>query len=174
MTVAVLAVLVGVVSFRGGAGEKSEVAKVLALIERLQAACALHHAHTGTYAREYTNYAAPHRQLSAKQATPGWCGPYLDAPLAHGSSNPFGNLHLYDNPRANSWVPGFDVDGDGAVDVDTRANMLWLSGVDEETARVLDRALDGTPDGDAGGEWSESGRLRYDAGARYAFVLIHH
>ena len=171
VTMTILAILVGVVSFRSASVvDRGRVTKVLSLVDTLRSACALYHADTGAYAREYTNYAPNNRRLSAQQTVNGWSGPYIEAPLAHNTSNPFGNLHLYDNPLANNWIPGFDLDGDNTVDVTSGANMLWLSGVDQEAAEKIDEALDGNLQG----TWTDAGRVRYSPASRYCWVLIYH
>jgi len=170
VTMTILALLVGVVSLRQSSEvERTEATKVVSLVERLQEACALYHADTGQYAYEYTNYGDSHRRLSAGQSSSGWGGPYLDGPLAHNLSNPFGSLHLYNDPTTNGWIQGFDVDGDGMVDVDSDANMLWLSGVDEDCAMQLNEAFDEGVEG----VWSESGRVRWSSSSRYAWVLVY-
>jgi len=170
VTMTILVLLVGVVGFRqGGPVERTESDKVVSLVERLEEACAAYHTDTGEYAYEYTNYAEAHRRLSAGQNTSGWGGPYLDGPLEHNLSNPFGSVHLYNNPRANEWIPGFDMDGDGMIDLDSDANMLWLSGIDEECAMLLNDTFDE----DVEGEWSESGRVRWSSSSRYAWVMVH-
>ena len=174
VTMTILAILVGVVSFRSGAViEKSKVTKVIQLIDTLQSACALHHADTGEFALEYTGYAAQYRELSAVQATPqGHNGPYLDGPLTANHDNPFGNLHLYNNPKANNWIPGFDVDGDGTLDVDTalKSNMLYLVGFNEANAKLLEEAFDDH----IPGTWSDTGMVRYKASNSTVYVLVHH
>lgn len=171
VTMTILAILVGVVSFRSGSVvEKSKVTKIISLIDTLKSACALHHADTGEYAYEYTNYNRKHRKLSADQKTSGWGGPYIDGPLTHKNSNPFGSLHLYNNPKANNWIPGFDVDADGSVDVTSNANMLWLSGIDEDTGKLIDDALDKG----LKGNWKDRGRVRYSSSSKYCWVLIYH
>ena len=170
VTLSILAILVGVVSFRSGdVVEMSRVSKVLTLIETLESACAQHHADTGVLAHEYPGYSAEHCELSSDQDTPGWNGPYVDGPLTHNHSNPFGSLHLYDNPRTNDWIDGFDVQGDGQIEVEENANMLWLSGVDEESAQMIDDEIDA----DVEGEASKTGRVRWDRANNYCWVLIH-
>ncbi len=170
VTMTILAILVGIVSFRSGSVvEKSKVTKVLQLVDALKTACALHHADTGQYAYEYTNYTGTHRKLSADQTTTGWTGPYIDGPLSHNNSNPYGSLHLYNTPTAKSWINGFDVDGDGTTDVTTSANMLWLSGVDEASAVKIDDALDAGINGD----WTFTGRVRWSSSSRYMWILIY-
>ena len=67
------------------------------------------------------------------QATPqGHNGPYLDGPLTANHDNPFGNLHLYNTPKVLNWIPGFDVDGDGTLDVDTAASSDMYLGTLKE------------------------------------------
>jgi prepilin-type N-terminal cleavage/methylation domain-containing protein len=170
VTMTLLAILIGVVSLRsGGVAEESRVAKIVSLIDTLKGACAMYHADTGQLAHEYTNYAESHRDLSAQQAADEWGGPYLDGPLSNYQSNPFGGLHVYDNPKVNGWIPGFDVDGDGAVDVATAANMLWLDNIEEEYAARIDGAFDGS----VAGEWSETGMVRWSPSDKHCYVLLH-
>lgn len=169
-TLSILAVLVGLVSFGSGRPvEKAKLARLLDLVERVESACGRYHADTGRFAYEFSGTAAPHRRLSAPQSEEGWSGPYLEAPLEHLVSNPFGSVHLYNDPRVNDWIPGFDLDGDGAAEITDGANMLWLSGVDGATARALDRALET----EVRGAWMDTGRLRYDGKRGFAWILVH-
>jgi len=170
VTLALLAVLIGFIGFegRGDSARARQVGQLVALVERLQVACERYTADTGRLAYEYTNYAGPHRKLSAPQKLPGWNGPYLPEPFAHQVSNPCGNLHLYNDVRANGWIPGFDVDGDGVLEVTGPANMLWLSGLEPSTAAALDRRLE---TGRAS-EPEEQGRVRFDPRRGFAWVLI--
>ncbi len=169
VTMTILAILVGVVSFRSGSVvEKGKVTKVLSLIGALKSACALHHADTGSYAYEYTGYDAPNRKLSADQTDSGWSGPYIDAPLTDGGSNPFGGLHVY-KTATGAGCPGFDTDGDGVIDVGDSANMLYLSGVDEKTAKMIDSAFDEGLNGD----WYDSGKVRWHSTWNRCWVLIY-
>lgn len=169
-TLSILAVLVGLVGFGSSQPvDREKVTRLLDLVEEVGAACARYHADTGRLAYEFSGTAAPHQRLSAVQEEAGWAGPYLAAPLRHLVSNPFGSVHLYNDPRVNDWIPGFDLDGDGAAEVTSEANMLWFAGIDGPTARALDQALEpGAP-----GSWTASGRVRYDAGRGFAWILVH-
>ncbi len=172
VTMTILAILVGVVSFRSGSlVEKGKTAKILSLVDTLRTACSLYHADTGQYAYEYTNYAATHRKLSGTQTSvAGWNGPYIEAPLTHNGSNPYGSLHVYNNVQANSWIRGFDVDGDGTEDVTSTGNMLWLSGIPEEAAKQIDAALDKG----VKGTWTDSGRVRWSSSSKYCWILLYY
>ena len=171
ITMTILSILVGVVSFRSGAVvEKSKITKISSLVDTLKTACALYHSDVGSYAREYTNYAANNRQLSGTQTTAGWAGPYLETPLAHNNHNPYGQLHLYNSVTANGWIPGFDVDGDGTPDVTGEGNMLYLASVTAEAAKTLNDTFDaGVP-----GDWQDTGRVRYQPGTRRTQVLVYY
>lgn len=170
VTMTILAILVGVVGFRSGSViEKSKTTKILSMVDSLKSACALYHADTGQYAYEYTNYGTGHRKLTGSQTLSGWSGPYLDAPLTHNGSNPFGSLHIYNYPKATG-CPGFDMDGDGTIEIVDKANMLWLSGIDEESAQALNDSLDRG----AKGTWSDSGRVRWNSSSKYCWILLHH
>lgn len=171
ITMTILSILVGVVSFRSGAVvERSKVSKIGSLVGTLKTACTLHHADTGNFAREYTGYAASNRLLTGTQSTAGWNGPYLETPLAHGNHNPYGQLHLYSTVTANGWIAGFDLDGDGTNDVTGAANMLYLSGLTPEAAKMLNDTFDTNVKGD----WRNTGRVRYDASSKRAYVLIYY
>jgi len=170
VTMTLLAVLIGVVSLRSDdPEEEGRVARLISLVETLSGACAMYHDDTGELAHEYTNYAESHRDLSAQQDAEGWGGPYLDGPLSNYQSNPFGGLHIYDDPMVNGWIPGFDLDGDGTAEVTTAANMLWLDNIEEQHAVRIDRAFDAS----LAGDWSESGMVRWNPTEKHCYVLLH-
>ena len=128
VTMTILSVLVGIVSFRSGSVvERSKATKIVGMIDTLRTACALYHVDTGDYPYEYTNYGAVHRKLSGTQTAAGWNGPYIDTPLTVNNSNPYGSLHLYNRVTANSWITGFDVDGDGTEEITSDGCMLYLA-----------------------------------------------
>ncbi len=171
ITMTILSILVGVVSFRSGAVvEKSKISKISSLVDTLKTSCALYHSDVGSYAREYTNYAASNRQLSGTQTTAGWAGPYLETPLAHNNHNPYGQLHVYNSVTANGWIPGFDLDGDGTADVTGAGNMLYLASLPAEAAKILNDTFDSG----VAGNWQDTGRVRYQSGSRRAQVLVYY
>ena len=140
-----------------------------ATINRLEGACSEFRKDTGHFPLEYTAYAASSRDLTEGHGIPGWRGPYLPEPLAHGRSNPFGSLHLYNNLSANSWIDGFDLDGDGIIDRRDGGNMLWLSGIRPAVAEWLNSWLDV---GESNG-WRRRGRVRYDTRRQFCWVLLN-
>ncbi|MFT7679018.1 MAG: general secretion pathway protein G [Planctomycetota bacterium] len=171
ITMTILSILVGVVSFRSSAVVgRSKVSKISSLVDTLKTACTLHHIDTGSYAVEYTGYAANNRKLTGTQSTAGWSGPYLETPLSHNNHNPYGQLNLYNTVTANGWINGFDLDGDGTDDVTGAANMLHLADMPAEAAETLNDTFDRGIDGD----WQDTGRVRYDSGTKRAFVLIYY
>lgn len=172
IAISLIALLVGVVGFRGGAVvEKGKVSSIVQLVKSLQTAAALHHSDTGRYPREYADSKASNRHLTAEQSFAGWAGPYLERPLSQkNASNPFGNLNLYNRTSVGNWIPGFDMDGDGTVDVSGDANLLLLTGIDENVAQGLNDAFDRG----IGGDWKSSGRVRWNEGASRAYVLVYH
>lgn len=154
-----------------GMGERGRVAKALQLAETMKLACQTYHLDTGAYPHEYAGYGASNRKLSAKQSSSRWKGPYIESPLVHGSTNPFGGtVHLYNTVTANGWINGFDIDADGALDVKKEGNMLYLSGVPETAAVSINEALDGEQ---MPGDWNKTGHVRYDAAKRSLFILVH-
>jgi prepilin-type N-terminal cleavage/methylation domain-containing protein len=171
IAISLIALLVGVVGFRGGAVvEKGKVSAVVQLAKSLESACTLHHADTGALPREYAGSTVANRQLTATQTYSGWAGPYLERPLSNNkSSNPYGNLNLYNTTTVGNWIPGFDTDADGTVDVSGAANMLLLTGIDEAAGEALNDAFDRG----LAGDWRTTGRVRWDQAATRAYVLIY-
>ncbi|MBI5432730.1 MAG: prepilin-type N-terminal cleavage/methylation domain-containing protein [Planctomycetes bacterium] len=170
IAVALLATLAAVVAMRsGGAIDKGKVGAVLQSVDSLKTACVSYHADTGSFAWEYSGYSATDRKLSGTQTAAGWAGPYLEAPLASGQNPWNGTIHVYAT-SATAGQAGFDVDGDGAVDVTSNSNMLYLSNVPATAAQSIDNALDKG----AAGTWSTSGRVTYTASGGVLRILLHY
>ena len=171
VAVSILSILAATLALRaGGMIDKGKNGKVIQLISALKTACEMHHADTGSFAREYSGYAPKHRKLSAKQTQTGWDGPYLEAPLTH-KQNPYnGSTHLYNSVTANSWLTGFDVDGDGTDDVTSQGNMLWMSNVPAAAAESINDSFDAG----IGGNWSATGRVRYNESNKHLYVLLYY
>ena len=152
-----------------GLAERSRVAKTLILVDVLRKAGSNFRADMGKYGRELAGGAVPDRELSAPQTTDRWKGPYIERPLVDHMTNPFrGRISLFSKIDAHGWIPGFDLDGDGKLDVKGSGNMLWLSGVPESAAKRIDRKLDeGTP-----GVWAETGGVRWKPANEALFVLL--
>lgn len=173
VAVSILAILAGAMAVRtGGLLGKSKAARAVQLTETLNLACTAYHSDTGQLPLEYSGYQAQYRDLSAEQTAAGWDGPYIDGPFrVDGGTNPFGGgkAHLYNNLQANGWVSGFDLDGDGSLDVQSNGCMLYLNQVEEGDAQRFDSLIDkGIP-----GSWQDSGRVRYIAGSRIVLVLVY-
>jgi prepilin-type N-terminal cleavage/methylation domain-containing protein len=171
IAISIIAILSGVVMMRSrGVVDSSRVSKVLQNIETLRMACAQFNSDTSQTATEYQGYSAAYRQLSGTQTMTNWKGPYLDSPFVAGQSNPWGTTaHLYNTVTANSWITGFDVDGDGTNEVTGTANMLYLDNVPPESAKSLNDSIDGS----LAGVWSDSGKVRYIAASRIVLVLVY-
>lgn len=171
VAVSILSILAATLALRsGGMIAKGKNGKIINLISTLKTACALHHADTGNFAYEYSGYGNSHRKLSGNQTTTGWDGPYIEAPLTH-KQNPYnGSMHLYNSVTANSWLTGFDIDGDGNNDVTSSGNMLWMSNVPEDAAQSINDSIDaGIP-----GTWSSTGRVRYNSSSKHLYVLLYY
>lgn len=166
-----ISILAGTVAMRsGGMIDRGKTSEVVSLARTFKAVCASYHADVGSYAREYANSSAGNRRLSADQPFNGWSGPYIESPLAP-AQNPFGGtLHLYDNVRAAGRIPGFDVDGDGRLDVKGTGNMLFLTKVEHEDAEAIDKSIDGS----LAGYWSKAGRVRYKWDKKELFILVYY
>ncbi len=172
ITLSLISILIGVVGFRSSSVlEKGKVSAILQMTRALTTACALYQSDTGLLPVEYPgSSSSDFRDLSSIQTSAGWAGPYIDKPLAHQTSNPYGNLRLYNRVNVNGWIPGFDVDGDGNIDVATSGNMMWLDKITEEVASTIDRQMDsGVP-----GDWATTGNFRWDIGREDGYVLVFH
>lgn len=171
VAISILSILAATLAMRaGGMIDKGKTSKVIGLSNTFKTVCASYHADVGTYAREYANSSAGNRRLSAKQTAPGWSGPYIESPLTPGQ-NPFGGtIHLYDTVKAGNRIPGFDVDGDGTLDVKDAANMLYLTKVEEAAATAIDSSIDR----DLKGSWDKAGRVRYKKNKKELFILVYY
>jgi prepilin-type N-terminal cleavage/methylation domain-containing protein len=170
VAVSILVVLAGVIAYRsGGLVETSKSAKAVQLVGALKNACAAYQADIGSLPYEYAGYSAAYRQLSATQTMAGWKGPYIESPFTTTGTNPWGGTaHLYNTVTANSWITGFDTDGDGTNDVTAQGNMLYLYGLNSAQAQTLDAALDrGVP-----GTWTDTGKVRFVSNS-FVLILIH-
>lgn len=150
IAIAIIAILVGVVGYRSGSAiQRGQASRLLQLVNSMEQAAATHYADTGRYPREYeVTQPASSRHLSSPQTYGGWQGPYTDRPLANNDTNPFGTVRIYETLQANSWIPGFDTDGDGTADLTGSGCMLYLIGVPQEVVEAIDEALDGGIPGD--------------------------
>jgi type II secretory pathway pseudopilin PulG len=157
VAISILSILAATLAMRaGGMIDKGKTTKIVGLANTFKTVCASYHSDVGSYPREYANSTAANRRLSAKQATTGWSGPYIESPLTPGQ-NPFGGtVHLYDVVTAGNKIPGFDTDGDGTLDVKAGASMLYFSKVPAAAAE----AIDDTIDRDLKGTWSNAHRER--------------
>ena len=177
ITMTIMAILVGVVSMRaGGQTDKAQATKIMKIADELKTACALYHADTGFTAREYSNYqGATYHRLALDPGVTGWAGPYLEKPLNRSMAPTAGNIHLYNySPSGYTGGNGFDLDGDGTVDVagqvGNNSNCLVVWGVDQEVAEHVDEAFDRNLPGD----WTDAGQVEYTAGSRRLAILIYH
>jgi general secretion pathway protein G len=170
IVLALIAALAGVVTMRSGnIIRKGQVSTIIQLSNTLKAAAASFYADTGTYGREYdhASYSGTNLELSGEQSINGWDGPYLEEGITAKDDNPFGALHFYDTPTG-AGNSGFDLDADGTDDVTASANMLYLAGVTEEVAEILDDHYDLG----VGGTWNETGRFNWNSGNSRAFILV--
>ena len=170
IAISVLAIIAGVVGLRSGSViEKSKATNALQMIDTLKSASIMYHTDTGQFAREYAGYGASARNLTATQSVAGWAGPYIENQLPV-NANPWGGTtHLYNTVTAGNWIPGFDFDGDGTLDVTGAGNMVYMQRADEAAAQAVDAAIDkSTP-----GNWNETGRVRYVSSGQRLLVLVH-
>lgn len=170
VAIAVITLLAGtVVPMVSGVSRQGQVAKILSVADTLKKACARYYADTGQVALEYSGPSyttANHSRLSMDQTTAGWRGPYIDHPLAY-SDHPLGTtVHVY-NSFASVPSSGFDLAGSGTDSVTGSGNFLYLSGIPEELAEMVDEALDRGLTGD----WKSTGQVEWDNSRLYIFLL---
>jgi len=171
ITLALIAILVGVVSFRSSSVlEKGRVSAIVQLAKNLQTACVTFNSDTGLYAEELPGYAATRKDLSADQTTvAGWAGPYIDKPLANPGSNPYGNCYLYRQATSGNNA-GYDLDADGTPEITGNACSLRLDSITQEVAQRIDEALDKG----FTGTWTGTGNVNYDAARQRVHILVFH
>ena len=169
ISLVVIAMIVGVVAVRsGGVVNRGRTTHVIQLVDTLKKASAQYHADTGEMPREYAGGAANDCRLSGAQTVAGWRGPYIESPLTT-AMNPSGNtLNLYDTPAVQGNA-GFDTDADGVNDVTSSACTLWLSGVTQADAQAIDAAFDKG----VGGNWYDTGRVKWSSSTAYCWVLVY-
>ncbi|MBK8975101.1 MAG: prepilin-type N-terminal cleavage/methylation domain-containing protein [Planctomycetes bacterium] len=167
VVISVLALLAGIaLPMLGTTTNDARVAKLVATVDQLRKACQRHHGDTRQYAIEQTGATgAVKHSLSAPQQAEGWRGPYLDHALS-AADNPFESfVHVHDELDVNRG--GFDLDGNGDLDLRGRGNVAIFGNVDEESAQRIDAALDrGIP-----GDWNETGRVQWRRNT--LFVLLY-
>jgi len=169
ISLAVIAMIVGVVAVRSsGVINKGKASRVIQLVDTLKKASAQYHADTNALPWEYSGSSAVNRKLSGTQTLTGWQGPYMESPITSAMSPSGRTLHMYATPTANGNA-GFDTDGDGVNDVTANACCLWLSGITQADAQVIDAAFDkGLP-----GNWYETGRVKWKSSNSYCWVLVY-
>ena len=171
IAMSIIAILVGVVGFRSGSAiQRGHASRLTQFIKGMEKACAAHYADTGRHAREYEiSFAASNRMLSTEQPTNGWQGPYIERPFANNDTNPFGVARIYNAFNANSWITGFDMDGDGTADQTGTGSMLYLTNVPEEVVEKLDASFDGGIPGD----WKATGRVIWQDTSNRVLVYLY-
>lgn len=173
VVVAILAMIAGLLAPAvGNAMQDAKATKVLAVSDAVKKAAATHYNDTGTYAIEYSgsSYSAgQYHQLSLKQTTPGWEGPYMDHPLSSGD-NPFGGfVYLYNNLTGGSAKPdGFDPTGAGSTTATGNGQFIGFGSIPENVAQLVDEAWDKNVPGD----WKSSGRVEYSSANGGTLMLL--
>ncbi len=164
--IGILAALV--VPQMSGAAESAKVSKVLQVVDVCRTAAEAHYAHTGMTAREFSDSTSDaDRQLSIKQASVGWKGPYIGHPLA-ASDNPFGGVvRVYDDFDSGSVHPGgFDLTGRGSDTSTGRGQYIAFTNIDEIHGKAIDDAIDGGIEGN----WKNTGRVEWAKNTVMVFI----
>jgi prepilin-type N-terminal cleavage/methylation domain-containing protein len=169
IALAVIAMIVGVVAIRsGGVINKGKATRVVQLIDTLKKAAAQYHADTNRFAIERMNGNLANRDLSGTQTVAGWQGPYLESPLTAGMHPSSGTMHLFDTSVVNGNT-GFDIDGNGVLDVTDSCNTLWLNNVTQVDAQAIDTVFDKG----IAGNWYDSGRVKWNSTTSQCWVLVY-
>jgi len=151
------------------ASESAKVSKVLQIVDGVRTAAQAHYADTSRLAREFSNSsAAAERQLSVRQDSPNWKGPYLTHPLSDGD-NPYGGIiRLYDDFTTGPIHPvGFDLIAQGSDTATGAGQWLMLTQISELIAREVDQAIDRG----IGGDWRNTGRVEWQNNTLMIFLL---
>lgn len=176
MIVALASVLLPVIQ---SVKDDADAAIIASTVETMRSAALRFYEDNGRFPREGTDFTtASEHELSIQQTgLAGWRGPYLDHVLVRGDS-PFGN-QIYVKP----WLTystngqGFDLTGDGTLDATGTSPvggamldgaMIRFWGVPLAVAQKVDTAFDGN----LGGEWQDSGRVRYQATTWYLDIFL--
>lgn len=173
VTIMILLIGIAVPAFNSIQAD-AKAAKILALYNTLRSGCQRHIADTSQTAREYgsaANSAVTDHELSLAQTTASWKGPYIDHPL-NGSDNPCGgDVFLCENLSESFAVTnGFQLTGGSGPAITGVGQMVYLSNVPEDIARIVDHGLDkeGT-----GGDWTVEGRVEWtsaNGGSLFIFI----
>ncbi|MCB9830891.1 MAG: hypothetical protein H6807_00325 [Planctomycetes bacterium] len=149
-----------------------DVERILGTVARLEQATQKHRRDTGRFAVEDSRVAEPVRhQLSARQGTKGWAGPYLDRPLGP-ADNPAGGLVIlhasFQGDLAVPYERGFRINGPNSPPRRGPGQFVSFHDVPEHLARLVDDALDRG----VAGSWQRYGRVQWN-GAEGGSLMIH-
>lgn len=172
ITMTIMTILVGVVSMRAsGMTDKARAARIIQTVDALRTPVMLYHEDTGALPREYSGWdGASFHRLSMDPGVNGWDGPYIDDPIRRSWNPTGGQVHLF-NYVVNSYSSGngFDLDGDGTMDVNGNSGaMMTFWQVEQEVAEKVDRAFDEALPGD----WMDAGRVEYQPAQRRLSFLV--
>ncbi|HRX84399.1 MAG TPA: prepilin-type N-terminal cleavage/methylation domain-containing protein [Phycisphaerae bacterium] len=151
------------------ASENAKVSKVLQIVDTLRTATQAYYADTSRLAIEYSNSTDPtERQLSIKQDTLNWKGPYLTHPLADGD-NPYGGIvRVYNDFTSGPVHPvGFDLIGSGTDSAIGAGQWVMFTQIPEGIAREVDATIDRG----VGGVWSNTGRVEWQNDTLLIFLM---
>ena len=170
VVIAVLTLLAGlIIPAITGVSQDAKATKILAVIDTLKKAVMEHYSHTGTLATEYSGYTDPKKhELSIKQKTPGWRGPYIDHPLSTGD-NPFGGyVYVYENFNWGGPAPkSFNLLGKGGK-AKGKGQYVAFGNIPQDVAKMVDDALDKG----IKGNWTRTGRVEYEKKAKRLNVFL--
>lgn len=164
LTVAVLAILMGVVKMRSSSLlDRSKITKITQTVGAAKSACVLFHTDTSKYAK----HGGPDNDLRSSEL-PGWNGPYVEG-VDLDESNPLGELRIDNTHSGFGKVTGWDLDGDGTQEINGPCNVVHLTGIDEGTAKKLDTYYDPS----MGEAWEKVGRFQYLPSSEDGLIFLH-
>jgi prepilin-type N-terminal cleavage/methylation domain-containing protein len=172
VTVVLIVLLVAVaLPVAGTMRESDRVEAILDAVARSRSAVRRHYADTGRLATEcvLARHAAHHR-LTQNVGEAGWHGPYLDPNLRPES---LGATALeirtdYSSGPCRPWGECFLIGGEQAIRLTGAGQYLALTGIDEDCARAVDRALDGQ----TGGDWQRDGEVQWRAAHQGTLMVL--
>jgi prepilin-type N-terminal cleavage/methylation domain-containing protein len=171
IVIAIIAILAGaMVPLFRNTQEDAKVAKILDLTDTLRDAVKRFYFDVRAYPIEY-GYAIPgyegatYHELATCHSSlcPSWKGPYINKALSL-ADNPYGGevlIHKKLDSTRNCHPEGFDLNGDGTVDVNGDGSNICFANVTVSAAKKVDEVLDsGIPV--TGNDWKTKGRVEYE------------
>ncbi|MFT7619832.1 MAG: prepilin-type N-terminal cleavage/methylation domain-containing protein [Planctomycetota bacterium] len=178
IAIVIMTLVIGVaVPSIGALSDDAKINDILTTVERAKSACKSHFTDTSKYGNEDSMAGSlTGHQLSQKQETKGWKGPYMERALSN-KDNPFGgNVVLYSNFNGGEhklYYNQFNLTGPSSPRRRGNGNFIAFDGIPMDVAEGVNRALD---DG-VSGNWKRYGRVQWrnlSGGTLMVYLLHNH